>query len=121
MTKIIVLLGVMLAVSACSSSPKMITNNGYHSNSQYCYQTTKIRTQGDTVNSEGLTECTDKPRVEHVVKDVGVASSCRISRPLDSNRNDPKAGETLLCKFTDHRGRATWRPVNAAFAYPTFD
>ena len=117
MTKIILLLGAVLALAACSTTPQY----EYHNNAQYCYQTTTIQTSGDTVNSEGLTECSDKPRVEHVVKDVGVASDCRISRPLDTNRGGPKAGETLLCKFTDHRGRSTWRPVNAAYAYPTFD
>ena len=117
MTKIVLLLGAVLALAACSSTPQYT----YHDNAQYCYQTTTIKTQGDNVSSEGLTECTDKPRVEHVVKDIGVASDCRISRPLDTNRGDPKAGETLLCKFTDHRGRTNWRPVNATFAYPTFN
>mgnify|MGYP001219321849 CR=1 FL=1 len=120
MIRLFALIGAVLLVSACSS-PTVVSKNGYHDNAQYCYQTTKIRTQGDTVNSEGLTECTDKPRTEHVFKDAGVASDCRISRPLDTNRGDPKAGETLLCKFTDHRGQTTWRPVNAAFAYPTFN
>tara|TARA_B110000285_G_scaffold76659_1_gene88308 strand:- start:1902 stop:2261 length:360 start_codon:yes stop_codon:yes gene_type:complete len=119
MTKLLVLLGAMLALSACSTTPT--TNNGYHSNSQYCYQTTKIRTQGEYVSSEGLTECTDKPRMEHVVKDAGVASDCRISRPLQSNRSDPKYGETLLCKFTDPLGKTVWRKVNESFAYPSFN
>jgi|TARA_R110000823_G_scaffold297303_1_gene417426 hypothetical protein len=117
MMKLLALIGAMLTVSACSTTPQY----EYHDNAQYCYQTTTIETKGNQVSSEGLTECSDKPRVEHVVKDVGLASDCRISRPLDTNRGDPKAGETMLCKFTDHRGQVTWRPVNAAFAYPTFD
>ena len=117
MFRIIALIIVLAGLAACSSSPQY----SYHDNQQYCYQTTKIYTQGNNVSSEGLTECTDKPRVEHVVKDVGVASDCRMSRPLDTSQNDPKAGETLLCKFTDHRGNTTWRPVNEAFAYPSFN
>lgn len=117
MFRIVILIGAVLALSACSSSQQY----SYHNDSQYCYQTTKIYTKGNNVSSEGLTECTDKPRVEHVVKDSGVASDCRISRPINSNRSDSKAGETLLCKFTDHRGNITWRPVNRAFAYPTFN
>jgi len=110
---------VILTVSlgACSSKPQY----AYNTDDQYCYQTTKIYTKGDTISSEGLTECTDKPRVEHVVKDVGVASDCRISRPLKYGGHSPKDGETLLCRFTNHRGEVTWRPVNAAFAYPTFN
>lgn len=117
MVKALAIIGAILALSACSSSPQY----SYHNDSQYCYQTTKIYTQGDNVSSEGLTECTDKPRVEHVVKDTGVASDCRLSRPVHKNRSDPNLGETLLCKFTDNRGNITWRPVNAAFAYPTFN
>ena len=110
------LIVAVLALSACSSNSQY----QYHDNQQYCYQTTEIETHGDTVRSKGLTQCTDKPRVEHVVKDAGVASDCRVSRPINSNRNDPKAGSTLLCKFTDHRGNQVWRPVNEAFSYPTF-
>ena len=117
MLKLFTLIGALAVLSACSSSPQY----AYHDNQQYCYQTTTIHTKGNNVSSEGLTQCTDKPRVEHVVKDVGVASNCRMSRPLDTNIGDPKAGETLLCKFTDHRGNQTWRPVNEAFAYPTFN
>ena len=108
---------ITVSIGACSSKPQYV----YNTDDQYCYQTTKIYTKGDNVSSEGLTECTDKPRVEHVVKDTGVASDCRISRPINSNRNDPKAGSSLLCKFTDHRGNTVWRPVNEAFAYPTFN
>lgn len=117
MTKFLLIIGIMLTVSACSTSPQY----SYHDNDQYCYQTTKIYTNGENVSSQGVTECTDKPRVEHVVKDVGVASDCRISRPLNTSRSDPKAGETLLCRFTDHRGHTVWRPVNAAFSYPSFN
>jgi len=117
MFRLILLLGAVLTVSACSSTPQY----SYHDNQQYCYQTTEIETEGDTVRSKGLTQCTDKPRVEHVVKDAGVASDCRISRPLNTNRGDLKAGSTLLCKFTDHRGNTQWRTVNEAFSYPSFN
>ena len=117
MFRLFALIGLVVGLSACSSGQQY----AYHDNSQYCYQTTKIYTKGNNVSSEGVTECTDKPRVEHVVKDTGVASDCRMSRPLDTSHNDPKAGSTLLCKFTDHRGNSTWRPVNEAFAYPTFN
>src|SRR6056300_299716 len=96
-----ILIGVVLLfLTACSSTPEYA-----YSEDQYCYQTTKIYTRGDNVSSEGVTECTDKPRIEHVVKDVGVASDCRISRPLGMQNTDPKYGETLLCRFTDPTGK----------------
>lgn len=111
------ILATTVNLMGCSSTP----DYAYNTEDQYCYQTTKIYTQGENISSEGITECTDKPRVEHIVKDVGVANNCRISRPLDSNRADYKGGETLLCQFTDSRGQITWRPVNEAFAYPNFN
>ena len=115
--RMFILLGaVLILLSACSSTPQYA-----YSDDQFCYQTTKIYTRCTTVSSEGVTECTDKPRIEHVVKDAGVASDCRISRPLNSDRSDPKYGETLLCRFTDPLGKTVWRPVNEAFAYPSFD
>ena len=116
MLKFIALGVVLLFLTACSSTPEYA-----YSEDQFCYQTTKIYTKGDSVSSEGVTECTDKPRVEHVVKDVGVASDCRISRPLNTDRRNPKYGETLLCRFTDPMGKTVWRPVNEAFAYPSFN
>jgi len=116
MWKFLVLGVVLLFLTACSSTPQYA-----YSDDQYCYQTTTIHTRGDTVSSEGVTECTDKPRIEHVVKDAGVASDCRISRPLNTDRRNPKYGETLLCRFTDPMGKTVWRPVNEAFAYPSFN
>jgi uncharacterized lipoprotein len=104
-------------LAGCSSTQQVASYDH-----QYCHTDETIIVQNGTdVSSATKVQCTDKPRVEHVVKDIGVASDCRISRPLDTNRGDPKAGETLLCMFTDHRGNKTWRPVNAAFAYPSFD
>ena len=117
MYRLVLLIGALAVLSACSSNSQY----AYHDNQQYCYQTTKIYTKGNNVSSEGLTECTDKPRVEHVVKDSGVASDCRISRPLNTDKRNPKYGETLLCRFTDPMGKTVWRPVNEAFAYPTFN
>ena len=107
---------LLISIGACSSKPQYT----YHDPAQYCYQTTKIETDGDTVSSKGLTECTDKPRINHDVKAEGVASDCRLSRPLVKDSN-PEYGSTLLCKFTDPTGVTVWRPVNEAFAYPNFD
>ena len=69
--RLISLVLALTSLAACSSKPQYV----YNTDDQYCYQTTKIWTKGDNVSSEGLTECTDKPRLEHVVKDSGVASA----------------------------------------------
>lgn len=76
---------------------------------------------GRTVSSHTRVQCTDRPQINHVVKDVGVASDCRVSRPVGVAHNDPKYGETLLCKFTDPLGKTVWRPVNEVLSYPSFN
>ncbi|MDA8897356.1 hypothetical protein N9I97_01145 [bacterium] len=118
MIRLLLLITTCSLLAACSGKQVYLAS----SEAQYCYTDEKIQIDnGQTVNSKTTVQCSDKPRIEHVVKDSGVASDCRISRPINSNRNNPKAGETLLCKFTDHVGNVTWRPVNEAFAYPTFN
>jgi len=106
-------------LAGCSSTPQVASSADQH---QYCYTDEIIEMEDRTqVKSRTKVQCTDKPRVEHVVKDAGIASDCRISRPLNSNRSNPKYGETLLCRFTDPMGKTVWRPVNEAFAYPNFN
>lgn len=121
MTKTLVLLLLSLSainLTACSSTPRQYADYQH----QYCHTDETIIVSDRTeVSSQTKIQCTDRPRIEHVVKDVGVASDCRISRPLNTSRSDPKAGETLLCRFTDHRGHSVWRPVNEAFAYPSLN
>jgi len=107
----------MASVVGCSSAP---THTAYEH--QYCHTDEVIEIEnGSSVSTRTKVQCTDKPRVEHVVKDAGVASDCRISRPLSVKGNNPKYGETLLCRFTDPMGKTVWRPVNEVLAYPSFD
>lgn len=106
-------------LAGCSSHNVDLSQSYEH---PYCYTDEKIQLQNGTkVNSNTTVQCTDKPRIEHVVKDEAVASDCRMSRPLIGNRNPQNYGSTLLCRFTDPMGREIWRPVNEAFAYPTFN
>lgn len=113
----LVLLIAAISISACSSSHKINKDPG-----QYCYTTENISVDnGVNVNTNTNVQCSDKPRVEHVVKDIGVASNCRISRPINVQGNDPKYGETLLCRFTDPLGKTVWREVNEVFSYPSFN
>ena len=76
---------------------------------------------GHKVDSYTRVQCTDKPQVEHVVKDIGVASDCISTAPVGITGKNPKYGEDLMCKFTDPMGRQVWRPVNEVLAYPTIN
>jgi len=118
MQKTLVLFLSLLTINlaGCSSTPPIA--NYEH---QYCHTDETILVKdGNTVSSATKVQCTDKPRLEHAVKAAGVASDCRISKPLVRNVSH-KYGQTLLCKFTDPLGKTVWRPVNEAFAYPNFN
>ena len=77
MFKQLVMVGAVLSISACSSynsqTPVMAQFKP-----QYCYQTTTINTQnGNTVNSQGKTECSDNPNNKHFLAYSGMAKDCR--------------------------------------------
>lgn len=119
MLKWLVFSSLVISLGACSAHNKQALNE--HPG-QYCYQTTKILTQGDDVQSTGLTECTDKPRVEHFVKTQGPAGDCRISkRPFAVAGGTMKIGKTLLCPFEQPDGTVEWSVVNEKYAFPNFN
>jgi hypothetical protein len=119
MLKLIVPLVCLTSLAGCASNDSKEVAGYDH---PYCYTDETIEVEdGTRVKSRTRVQCTDKPRIEHVVKEQGVASNCRISRPLGMHSSNAKYGETLLCKFTDPMGRKVWRPVNEAFAYPNFN
>ena len=118
MTRLLVSLLLLTSIAGCSSTPDQPASYSH----PYCYTDETIEVEnGNRVNSRTKLQCTDKPRIEHVVKEKGIASDCRISRPINMTHTDPKYGETLLCRFSDPMGRTVWRPVNEALAYPSFD
>ena len=119
MQKLLLLTILVTSLGACSAHNKQALNE--HPG-QYCYQTTKILTQGDNVQSTGLTECTDKPRVEHFVKTQGPAGDCRLSTmPFQVPGGSMKVGKSLICPFKQPDGTTQWSVVNEKYAFPNFN
>jgi len=115
MYRLLLLTTICSILAACSGKQVQV------SEAQYCYTKENIVIEnGQTVDSKTTVQCSDTPAVEHVVKDEGRASDCRISKPLVRS-NNPEYGDTLLCKFTDPTGVTVWRPVNESYAYPTLN
>ena len=116
MQKLLLLIILATSVAACSVHKPEYVDQG-----QYCYQTTKIYTKGDDVRSEGLPECTDKPRVEHFVKTQGPAGDCRLSTmPFQVPGGSMKIGKSLICPFKQPDGTTQWSVVNEKYAFPNF-
>mgnify|MGYP001216977326 FL=1 len=79
----------------------------------FCYTTETIRENGDGLSSENITECSDKPRVEHFVKDTGMAKDCTPYRFQYNTRSTVKHVEAFLCRFPD----GSWQAVDGRYAY----
>jgi type IV pilus biogenesis protein CpaD/CtpE len=68
----IVLVGVLVALSGCSSAPKVQAQKP-----QYCYTSqTIVTTNGERVNSRTQVECTDDQVQRLTVARVGIGSNC---------------------------------------------
>ncbi len=69
---VIVTLFVVIALSGCSSTPKVQAQKP-----QYCYTSQTIKTQnGERVNSDTTVECTDDQIKRVTVARVGIGSNC---------------------------------------------
>ena len=79
----------------------------------FCYTTEVIETNGDKVDSKNITECSDKPRVEHFVKDTGMAKDCTPYQFTYSTNSRVKHVKAFLCKFPD----GSWQAVDGRYAY----
>lgn len=97
-------------LSACSSNPAQYSAT----EPQYCYTDETIQVEnGQTVNSKTTLNCTDKPRVEHFVKDVGIAKNCRPYQQTVSIKGRYKNVNGFLCQFAD----GSWQAVDGSYAY----
>lgn len=82
--------------------------------SQYCHTTSQYElNNGSTVSSNILVECTDKPKVNHFLKDAGVATQCRPYKTVINVRGTQKNVQGFLCKYAD----GSWQAVDGRYAY----
>jgi hypothetical protein len=77
----------ILAVAGCSSTPDITYQE---EQAPYCTtEETVVNTNGN-VSSQTRLECSDKPKVHHLSRDIGVAGMCRsyekqVVRPNGQN------------------------------------
>lgn len=105
----LVLLTTASFLVGCSSTPPVV-----HDDPPYCYTDETITVEnGQTVNSTTKLDCTDKPRVEHFLKDVGIAQRCRSyeNRVVINGRYKNVKG--FLCEMPD----GSWQAVDGRYRY----
>lgn len=105
--KVLLLTSVMAGCASAPREPEL-------DQSQYCHTTSKYELDnGSTVNSNILVECTDKPKINHFLKDAGVASQCRPYKTVVTIRGRQKNVQGFLCKYAD----GSWQAVDGRYAY----
>lgn len=96
-------------LAACSSTMQVSDNAG-----QYCYTDEKIvRSSGDTVSSQTVIQCSDRPKVNHVTRSAGVAEECRTYTTVIARNGVRKNVKGFLCRFPG----GVWEPVNDVYAH----
>jgi len=81
---------------------------------QYCYTDQEItKSNGETVSSETIVKCSDKPKVNHVTRSAGVADTCRTYTHTVRINGRSRNVKGLLCRFSN----GVWEPVNRVYSY----
>ena len=99
----------IITVTSCSQKVNTLTEQGV----PYCYSSEVLVDIDGDVNSATILECTDKPRVEHFVKDTGMAEDCRPYDIAYSVKGKARNVQGFLCKFPD----GSWQAVDGRYAY----
>tara|TARA_B110000503_G_C7092663_1_gene390113 strand:- start:952 stop:1284 length:333 start_codon:yes stop_codon:yes gene_type:complete len=71
MLKFLILTSIVV-LAGCSSAPK----ETFQQPQQYCYTDETVRINNGEVSSDTVVQCTDKPKVQHLTRDIGVAGMC---------------------------------------------
>lgn len=101
-----------LTLVACSTAHQHATleDNGHN----FCYVDETIKSKdGELESSETVMRCSDKPRVEHFMKDVGKAQECRNYYTSYRMKGQTRHVKGLLCKFPN----GEWQAVDQRYSY----
>ena len=79
----------------------------------YCFTDETITTVDGVVSSETKVQCSDRPRVEHFVQDIGVAKRCKHYTLREELNGEEFYDEGIQCQGLDGR----WITVNPRGAY----
>ena len=106
----VLLLGA-IALVGCSTTPEIV----YQQPQQYCYTDQTIVNENDSVSSKTVLNCTDRPKVHHLNRDIGVAGMCR---PYQREVVRPN-GHTMNIRGVLCRDKLTgkWVPADPNLSY----
>lgn len=108
--RIMLLFAIALLVG-CSSTP----TETFQQPQQYCYTDETITNKNGVLTSETVLNCTDKPKLNHLNRDIGIAGQCRsYEKPV----NRPN-GQLMIIRGVMCRDKLTgaWVPVDPNLSY----
>lgn len=111
MFKLLALTSAALIVAGCSGAPKVT----YQQPQQYCYTDQTIRNSNGTVSSDTVLNCTDRPKVHHLNRDIGVAGMCRsYEKPVYRPNGSLMMIRGVMCR---DKLTGAWVPADPNLAY----
>jgi uncharacterized lipoprotein len=97
-------------LSGCST-----THETFQQPEQYCYTDQTIRNTDGVVSSDTVLNCTDRPKVHHLNRDIGVAGMCRsYEKPVTRPNGSMFVIKGVLCR---DKISGAWVPADPNLAY----
>jgi PBP1b-binding outer membrane lipoprotein LpoB len=104
------LLASIVLLTGCST-----THETFQQPEQYCYTDQTIVNDNNTVSSKTVLNCTDRPKVHHLNRDIGVAGMCRsYQKPVNRPNGDTIVIRGVMCR---DKISGAWVPVNPNLSY----
>jgi len=109
MQRLLALALLLISVTGCS------THQVYQSEQQYCYTEETIVNIDGKASTKTVVECSDKPKVHHLNRDIGVAGMCSSYNKQVVRPN----GQTMNIKGVMCRDKLTgkWVPADPNLSY----
>ena len=110
MYKLLAIASIAL-LAGCSSTQEVT----YQQPQQYCYTDQTIINNDGDVSSKTVLNCTDRPKVHHLNRDIGIAGMCRsYEKPVNRANGDTLVIRGVLCR---DKISGAWVPVDPNLAY----
>lgn len=102
-------IGIIL-LAGCST-----THETYQQPEQYCYTDQTIVNNDGDVSSKTVLNCTDRPKVHHLNRDIGVAGQCRsYTKPITRPNGSTIVIKGVLCR---DKISGAWVPADPNLSY----
>jgi hypothetical protein len=106
---------LLFSMATASFLAGCASNDTYQTEPQYCYTDEVIENTNGSVSSKTVTTCSDKPKVHHLTRDIGVAGMCRsYNKPVTRSNGQSFVIKGVLCR---DKITGAWVPADPNLSY----